>query len=149
MRFLEITTDGHLFFTEWFRRGDDVPPYAILSHTWEQGQEVTYDDWINGRAMGKKGYDKSRFLKMQCQRDGLKDFWIDTCCLIKEDPDEHHDALSSTFRWYQNATDATFFCQMFCTVSQKQGVARKWEAAGCRLSRSSNGSLESGHPKSS
>jgi hypothetical protein len=24
--------------------------------------------------------------------------------LIKEDPDEHYDALSSMFRWYQNAT---------------------------------------------
>jgi hypothetical protein len=54
--------------------------------------------------MGKKGYDKIRFLMMQCQRDGLKYFWIDTFCLIKGDPDEHHDALSSMFRWYQNAT---------------------------------------------
>jgi hypothetical protein len=84
MRFLEITTDGHLFFTEWFRRGYDVPPYTTLSHTWEQGQEVTYDGSTNGRAMGKKGYDKMRFLKMRCQRDGLKYFLIDTCCLIKE-----------------------------------------------------------------
>jgi hypothetical protein len=104
MRLLEITIDGQFFFTEWFRRGDHVPPYAILSHTWEQGQEVTYDDWINGRAMDKKGYDKIRFLKMQCQRDGLRYFWIDTCCLIKEDPDEHDYALSSMFRWYHNAT---------------------------------------------
>jgi hypothetical protein len=25
--------------------GDDkIPPYAILSHTWDEGQEVTFDD---------------------------------------------------------------------------------------------------------
>jgi hypothetical protein len=103
MRLIKITTDDRLVFTERFSRGYDIPPYAILSHTWEEGQEVTYDDWINGRAMSKKGYEKIWFVKRQCQLDDLCHFWIDTCCLRKEDPDEHCDALSSMFRWYQNA----------------------------------------------
>jgi hypothetical protein len=27
---------------------DDPPPYAILSHTWTEGQEVTYDELVSG-----------------------------------------------------------------------------------------------------
>ena len=40
---------------------DDIPPYAILSHTWSEGEEVTYDELITGKGENKAGYDKIRF----------------------------------------------------------------------------------------
>ncbi len=43
--------------------GRNVPAYAILSHTWEE-QEVSYDDYIQGKQHSKKGYKK---INMTCQ----------------------------------------------------------------------------------
>lgn len=42
MRLLHTTSDGRLR-TETFN-GTNIPPYAILSHTWKEGQEVTFAD---------------------------------------------------------------------------------------------------------
>ncbi|KAI8686520.1 HET domain-containing protein [Fusarium keratoplasticum] len=36
---------------------DNAPPYAILSHTWDE-EEVTFQDMEQGRAKDKKGYTK-------------------------------------------------------------------------------------------
>ncbi|KAF2679562.1 hypothetical protein K458DRAFT_114853 [Lentithecium fluviatile CBS 122367] len=33
--------------------GDKIPPYAILSHTWSIGDEVTFRDMIDGTAKTK------------------------------------------------------------------------------------------------
>lgn len=38
---------------------DNIPGYAILSHTWEE-EEVTFQDMEQGRTKGKKGYTKVR-----------------------------------------------------------------------------------------
>lgn len=37
--------------------GDDIPSYAILSHTWEE-DEVTYQDFVNRANPHKKGWKK-------------------------------------------------------------------------------------------
>src|ERR1700753_3485073 len=34
------------------------PPYAILSHTWTEGEEVSYNELINGTNKDKTGYAK-------------------------------------------------------------------------------------------
>ena len=47
--------------TKDFVGDDEIPPYAILSHTWKEGQEVTFSDLINGTGKSKAGYDKIRF----------------------------------------------------------------------------------------
>jgi hypothetical protein len=41
----------------------DLPPYAILSHTWlpDNSKEVSLQDLPTGRAKDKPGYDKIRF----------------------------------------------------------------------------------------
>lgn len=42
--------------------GDDrPPPYAILSHTWTEGQEVKYHELVSGTGKDKAGYNKLRF----------------------------------------------------------------------------------------
>ena len=40
---------------------DEIPPYAILSHTWssDDDDEVTFDDVQNGRGKNKAGWAKA------------------------------------------------------------------------------------------
>jgi hypothetical protein len=84
---------------------DDPPPYAILSHTWTEGQEVTYDELKTGTGKHKTGYDKIRFCGKRAAVDGLEYFWVDTCCIHRLNPDgvELSMAINSMFRWYQRA----------------------------------------------
>ncbi|KAF1829964.1 hypothetical protein BDW02DRAFT_508720, partial [Decorospora gaudefroyi] len=57
--------------------------YAILSHTWDEDQEVTYEDLAKGHGKSKSGFQKIQFCAKQAERDGLRYFWIDTCCIIQ------------------------------------------------------------------
>jgi hypothetical protein len=81
MRLLRCDGTDTFSFTKDFVRDDEVPAYAILSHTWQDGEEVTYGEMIEGSNNNKAGYDKIRFCAQQAQRDGLEYFWIDTCCV--------------------------------------------------------------------
>jgi hypothetical protein len=83
--------------------GDDVPPYAILSHTWRKGEEVTFKELMDGTGEGKPGYKKIRFCGEQARLDGLRYFWVDTCCIDKSSSAELTEAIDSMFRWYRNA----------------------------------------------
>jgi hypothetical protein len=83
---------------------NDIPPYAILSHTWSEGGEVTYDELVAGEGKNKTGYAKLRFCEERSTKDGLSYFWVDTCCIDKRDNNELSTALNSMFRWYQRAT---------------------------------------------
>jgi hypothetical protein len=83
---------------------DDIPPYAILSHTWSEGGEVTYDELVAGKGKNKAGYAKLRFCGERATKDHVSYFWVDTCCIDKRDNTELNTALNSMFRWYQRAT---------------------------------------------
>ena len=83
--------------------GDNIPPYAILSHTWG-AEEVTFQDLVNGTANGKRGYKKIQFCGEQARYDGLQYFWVDTCCIDKTNNAELSEAINSMFRLYRNAT---------------------------------------------
>ncbi|KAH7409693.1 hypothetical protein BKA64DRAFT_693472 [Cadophora sp. MPI-SDFR-AT-0126] len=78
-------------------------PYAILSHTWIKGQEVTYQELVTGTGKGKSGYDKIKFCVEQAATDGYLYCWVDTCCINKSDSTELTTAINSMFRWYRNA----------------------------------------------
>lgn len=82
---------------------DQVPPYAILSHTWEADQEVTFEDLNRMGMRSKNGYKKLRFCREQVERDGLQHFWVDSCCINKANRDEHERSIMSMFRWYSKA----------------------------------------------
>jgi len=84
--------------------GGDIPPYAILSHTWETDtDEVTFADLETGHGKTKPGYNKIRFCGDQARRGGLQYFWIDTCCINKTNKAELAFAIRSMFHWYRNA----------------------------------------------
>jgi hypothetical protein len=44
MRLLYTTSDGKIEVTRDLTDIDALPHYAILSHTWQEGQKVTFDD---------------------------------------------------------------------------------------------------------
>jgi hypothetical protein len=102
MRLLKSSTTGSGFELTSFH-DDLAPPYAILSHTWTENQEVTYDELMKGTGTDKDGYAKIRFCGERAAADGLEYFWVDTCCINKATSDELSTAINSMFRWYQRA----------------------------------------------
>ena len=103
MRLLKRLPGGDGFELLSYSNDADLPPYAILSHTWTEGQEVTYNELVAGTGKDKTGYDKIKFCGNQAAADGLDYFWIDTCCIDKSTSDELSTAINSMFRWYQCA----------------------------------------------
>jgi hypothetical protein len=104
MRLLERQANGKLALTEYDAK--DVPSYAILSHTWaeDNSEEVSFQDVEAGTGEGKAGWKKINFCADQAAADDLRLFWIDTCCINKENYAELSHAINSMFRWYGNAT---------------------------------------------
>src|SRR5215469_9140940 len=85
--------------------GDNIPPYAILSHTWgADSEEVSFKDLMDDTGKSKAGYKKIKFCGEQARRDGLRFFWVDTCCIDKSNNNELSEAINSMFRWYRDAT---------------------------------------------
>ena len=76
MRLLRVESDStsQINLTEDFV-GDNIPKYAILSHTWgADTEEVTFQDLMNHTGTNKSGYKKIDFCRDQAERDGLKYF---------------------------------------------------------------------------
>lgn len=80
----------------------NTPPYAILSHTWEQ-EEVTLQDMQGNGAKNKKGFDKIRESCALALASGFNYVWIDTCCIDKASSAELSEAINSMYRWYEEA----------------------------------------------
>ncbi|KAG9197870.1 hypothetical protein G6514_000762 [Epicoccum nigrum] len=102
MRLLQIHQSGSFSLIERF--GDDIPPYAILSHTWgSPDEEVTFQDLQAGSGRKKRGYRKLLFCRKQAADDGLSFFWVDTCCIDKTSSAELSEAINSMYMWYKAA----------------------------------------------
>ena len=81
MRLLKCNSAGEFSLTNDFI-SDDIPRYAILSHTWRADtEEVTFQDLIYSIGKDKTGYNKIRLCGEQAKHDGLQYFWVDTCCI--------------------------------------------------------------------
>ncbi|KAK4451306.1 heterokaryon incompatibility protein-domain-containing protein [Podospora aff. communis PSN243] len=88
---------------KFFNNPTDVA-YAILSHTWGEG-EVTFQDIADAATAPKKnGWAK---IKQTCQialeTHKLSYVWIDTCCIDKSSSSELSEAINSMFSWYKTA----------------------------------------------
>jgi hypothetical protein len=125
MRLLQYNNDGEFGLTQFFH---DIPPYAILSHTWGlEVEEVTFQDMMDGNGTSKAGFSKIRFCGEQARRDGLNYFWVDTCCIDKSSSAELSEAINSMFSWYKNSA----FCYVF--IEHKDLVGSKWFTRGWTL----------------
>ncbi|KAI8683165.1 hypothetical protein LRP88_04861 [Fusarium phalaenopsidis] len=97
----KFTKDGKIRFKEFYR--NNIPSYAILSHTWEDGEEVTFEDCKSPVAKDKKGYKKIQNTCRLAIGDGIEYVWIDTCCIDKSSSAELTEAINSMYQWYQQA----------------------------------------------
>ncbi|KAJ4390719.1 hypothetical protein N0V93_004317 [Gnomoniopsis smithogilvyi] len=90
-------------------------PFAILSHTWQAGEEVTFQDMQNFEAHVLE--HKYGFYKIQnmCRiaRRYWKYVWIDTCCIDKTSSAELTEAINSMFRYYRTAEACYVFLSDF------------------------------------
>ena len=111
MRLLERKSNGKVVLSEF--SGENIPAYAILSHTWalDNDEEVRYQEVEAGIGTNKPGYKKIQFCAKQAAADGLRYFWIDTCCIDRRDLTELSTAINSMFRWYQKATRCYVYLQ--------------------------------------
>ncbi|KAK5651076.1 hypothetical protein OQA88_13708 [Cercophora sp. LCS_1] len=127
MRLLERNSAGD-FHLRRDSPDDKVPPYAILSHTWGD-EEVLFSDIEDGTYKSKAGYAKIQFCADQAERDGLKFFWVDTCCIDKSNDTELQKALDSMFRWYRNAAKCYVYLTDVSTCQQDADGNPGWEQA--------------------
>ncbi len=90
-------------FEEFF--DNQVPAYAILSHTWRD-KEVLFKDFQPALTVprNKPGWAKIQNTCTTALCDGLRWVWIDTCCIDKGSSAELSEAINSMFKWYKNAT---------------------------------------------
>ncbi|CAN9308233.1 hypothetical protein AA0117_g9271 [Alternaria alternata] len=126
MRLLRYSDTGDLSLIQF----DDeaIPTYAILSPTWgADTEEVTFKDLTNGTGKDKPGYKKIRFCAEQASRDGLEYFWIDTCCIDKENQAEHSLAIASMALWYRNAKHCYVYPSGLLTTERTVSDQFTWE----------------------
>jgi hypothetical protein len=100
MRLLSLLPSGDFTLTTF--DDHEPPPYAILSHTWGE-EEVIYQELVGGLGKEKFGYAKLGFCGERAAADSIRYFWVDTCCINKQDSAELDTAINSMFRWYQRA----------------------------------------------
>ncbi|KAI1089237.1 HET-domain-containing protein [Rostrohypoxylon terebratum] len=111
MRFLETHTakeTGILKLVD--KTSNELPTYAILSHTWEEN-EIVFDDIENGTANNAYHKDpatlaslsKIRGACIQAADSGYDYIWIDSCCIDKRSSAELSEAINSMFVWYRDA----------------------------------------------
>ncbi|OTB00169.1 hypothetical protein M426DRAFT_43871, partial [Hypoxylon sp. CI-4A] len=101
MRLIDVNT---LEIKEFF--GNQTPPYAILSHTWDGDKEVTFEEWerrTNDAVRRKSGYAKIIGACHRAKTDGLQYLWCDTNCIDKRSSSELTEAINSMFIWYRDS----------------------------------------------
>ncbi|RTE68256.1 hypothetical protein BHE90_017367, partial [Fusarium euwallaceae] len=107
---------------------DNVPRYAILSHTWEE-EEVTFQDMEQGRAKDKKGYTKIKNCCSVARDKGYNYVWIDTCCIDKTSSAELTEAINSMYRYYRECEACYSFLSDISSASnfsQSRWFTRGW-----------------------
>ncbi|KAI9689320.1 MAG: hypothetical protein M1822_009970 [Bathelium mastoideum] len=126
-----------LTFREFF--DSQRPPYAILSHTWED-QEVSYLDFLfltsnpHKDVMGaiqallknpstdSRGFKKITSWCKLARGRGYEWVWIDTYCIDKSSSAELSEAINSMWRWYREAQDCFVYLLDVSASPNKEGM---------------------------
>ncbi|KAK0744484.1 hypothetical protein B0T21DRAFT_380738 [Apiosordaria backusii] len=100
MRFIECAT---LKLKEL--GGHRIPPYAILSHTWEE-QETLFGDDLERINQDTSSNGRTCKIIKTCEValwDGFHYLWVDTYCIDKGSSAELTEATNSMYKWYQSS----------------------------------------------
>lgn len=79
-----------------------LPEYAILSHTWGEG-EVSFQDFTRPDVQFMPGYAKIWRTCALAREAQIPYAWVDTCCIDKTSSAELSEAINSMFVWYARA----------------------------------------------
>ncbi|KAK0750815.1 heterokaryon incompatibility protein-domain-containing protein [Schizothecium vesticola] len=101
----------------------DIPRYAILSHTWSDGEGLLQDS----SRLRKQGFAKLRKSVALAKRNGFGfDYlWVDTCCIDKSSSVELSEAINSMHQWYQNA-DVCYAYLADAELAGSEDFTRGW-----------------------
>ncbi|KAI4600037.1 hypothetical protein KJ359_001138 [Pestalotiopsis sp. 9143b] len=118
-----------------------TPPYAILSHRWED-EEISLADLntpVQDAVLGRRGYLK---VKSACDYarhgHGLRYIWIDTCCIDKSSSAELSEAINSMYHWYEESEICFAFLSDVSTIEdiaeeESELSKSKWFTRGWTL----------------
>jgi hypothetical protein len=104
--------------------GDQIPKYAILSHTWRD-EEVSYQDRQdeNRKSAKKKGLQKIQTACVVAQHRGIEYLWVVTNCINKDSSSELSEAINSMFTWYERSFICFAYLDDFhCEQKRKTGL---------------------------
>lgn len=122
---------------------DEIPPYAILSHTWDQ-DEVTLQEMQSCRVKLLSFLSRNNLLKASqglqkvleaaklAASEGYDWIWIDTCCIDKTSSTELSEAINSMYRWYQNSE----ICYVYLADATPESRGRKKPRYGKNIRKS-------------
>ncbi|KAM0803824.1 heterokaryon incompatibility protein-domain-containing protein [Usnea florida] len=127
MRLLDTTT---IELSEFFDA--DIPPYAILSHTWGKN-EVTFQDLDCVRSKGPQAYSKIAACCAKAASHGVKWVWIDTCCIDKSSSAELSEAINSMYRWYEKSEECYAYLEDVSIDNMDQFGSSRWFTRGWTL----------------
>jgi hypothetical protein len=129
MRLIKCST---LKFAEFV--GAEIPPYAILSHTWEK-EEVLFRHICSLVDMTHK--KESLKIIETCRlaiKDGFDYVWIDTCCIDKSSSAELTEAINSMFNWYKRSGRCYVYLCDFQSQDSSSDFSRcRWFTRGWTL----------------
>lgn len=133
---------------------DEIPDYAILSHTWEDG-EVSFQEMesvgsgrpalpvsdgvdqpvrLETRGLkGPPGYIKVTRCCALAVCEGWNYVWIDTCCIDKTSSAELSEAINSMYRWYENAQVCYVYMADISGHSMERFQWSRWFTRGWTL----------------
>ncbi|KAI1382351.1 heterokaryon incompatibility protein-domain-containing protein [Hypoxylon crocopeplum] len=104
---------------------EDIPPYAILSHTWSDG-EVSFVDLVKGKNPHLKGYDNAISEDLDyLSQYGPYGGWIDTCCIDRRIPLSSPKLSNPMFKWYRDSVP--------CCAYLEDATSDRWFTGGWKL----------------
>lgn len=135
---------------------DEIPDYAILSHTWEDGevsfQEMeksasapasTVSDGLNEitrpgtraafESKSMPGYTKITQFGRLAAAEGWNYVWVDTCCIDKTSSAELSEAINSMYRWYEEAQVCYVYMTDVSSASPQRFQWSRWFTRGWTL----------------
>jgi hypothetical protein len=133
MRLLQVNhAEGTFTLTRKLFDGE-VPPYAILSHTWGSDDDEVLFEHIKTNHIDRTcgGYAKLELCARLVKRDGLGHFWIDSACIDRNSSAELSEAINSMFNWYQEAQKCYVYLSDI-SVTMRQSVSWLDDFRGCR-----------------
>ncbi|KAB5531397.1 hypothetical protein GE09DRAFT_973896 [Coniochaeta sp. 2T2.1] len=111
----------------------EVPPYAILSHTWDEDEDIDIRNVVDAAhardASNVEEIDDFRYVE-----DTFDWIWIDTCCIDKSSSSELSEAINSMYNWYEGASVCfAYLSDVHSRVDMTEFARSRWFTRGWTL----------------